>query len=49
MTGDPRRILYLTYNAVAQGDHRVRYFAEKRENFPPDVERRPGVEYKFRV
>jgi 2-aminoethylphosphonate dioxygenase len=49
MTDRPRRILYLTYNAAAEGDHRARYFAEKRENFPPDVERRPGIEYKFRV
>jgi 2-aminoethylphosphonate dioxygenase len=49
MTDCPRRILYLTYNSAAEGDHRARYFAEKRESFPPDVERRPGIEYKFRV
>jgi hypothetical protein len=49
LTDRPRRILYLTYNAAAEGDHRARYFAEKRESFPPDVERRPGIEYKFRV
>jgi 2-aminoethylphosphonate dioxygenase len=49
MTDRPRRILYLTYNSAAEGDHRARYFAEKRESFPPDVERRPGIEYKFRV
>jgi 2-aminoethylphosphonate dioxygenase len=49
MTDRARRILYLTYNAAAEGDHRARYFAEKRESFPPDVERRPGIEYKFRV
>jgi hypothetical protein len=41
MTDHPRRILYLTYNAAAEGDHRARYFAEKRESFPPDVERGP--------
>jgi hypothetical protein len=45
----PRRVLYLTYNAAVEGDHRARYFDEKRESFPPDVERRPGIEYKFRV
>jgi phosphatidylglycerophosphate synthase len=44
-----RRILYLTYNARACGDHRVQYFAEKRASFPPDIERKPGVEYRFRV
>ena len=49
MTDHPRRILYLTYNAMSKGDHRARYFAEKRANFPPDIERVRGVDYKFRV
>ncbi len=49
MTADARRILYLTYNAASDGDFRGQYFADKRANFPPDVERRPGVTYKFRV
>ena len=49
MTPQARRILYLTYNAAADGDFRAKYFADKRANFPPDVERRPGVEYRFRV
>ena len=48
-TDHARRILYLTYNAAAHGDHRARYFAEKRANFPPDIERKPGTEYRFRV
>jgi hypothetical protein len=48
-TDSQRRILYLTYNRLADGDHRVRYFADKRANFPPDVERAPGATYKFRV
>jgi hypothetical protein len=48
-TDRQRRVLYLTYNAASAGDHRERYFAEKRASFPPDIERRPGVEYKFRV
>lgn len=49
MTDADRRILYLTYNAEAYGDHRARYFAEKRANFPPDIEREPGRAYRFRV
>ena len=49
LTSNARRILYLTYNAASEGDHRARYFAEKRASFPPDIERRPGVDYKFRV
>ncbi|HEY2661996.1 MAG TPA: phytanoyl-CoA dioxygenase family protein [Caulobacteraceae bacterium] len=48
-TDSARRILYLTYNAQADGDHRALYFAEKRANFPPDIEREPGKDYKFRV
>jgi len=48
-TDQPRRILYLTYNAASDGDHRHQYFADKRANFPPDVERAPGTTYKFRV
>jgi phosphatidylglycerophosphate synthase len=48
-TDRARRILYLTYNAKTYGDHRVQYFAEKRANFPPDIERKPGTQYRFRV
>ena len=49
LTDRARRILYLTYNPAADGDHRARYFADKRKSFPPDIERAPGAEYKFRV
>jgi hypothetical protein len=49
LTDAQRRILYLTYNAAAHGDHRRRYYDEKRANFPPDIERVPGAEYVFRV
>jgi 2-aminoethylphosphonate dioxygenase len=49
LTRDRRCVLYVTYNRAADGDHRARYFADKRASFPPDVERLPGVEYRFRV
>ena len=49
LTADPRRILYLTYNLAAHGDHRIAYFDEKRQAFPPDVERAPDRTYVFRV
>lgn len=49
LSGRPRRALYVTYNASAAGDHRRRYFAEKRRSFPPDVARKPGETYVFRV
>ena len=48
-TDSARRVLYLTYNAAMHGDHRMRYFAEKRAIFPPDIERKPGTQYRFRV
>jgi hypothetical protein len=49
LTRDPRRVLYVTYNRAADGDHRSSYYADKRASFPPDIERLPGVEYRFRV
>jgi len=49
LTPVQRRILYLTYNAAADGDHHEVYFAEKRKSFPPDIERDKNVTYKFRV
>ena len=44
-----RRVLYLTYNAASAGDHRARYYADKRANYPPDCERSPDREYVYRV
>jgi 2-aminoethylphosphonate dioxygenase len=49
LTPDQRRVLYVTYNRASDGDHRVSYYADKRASFPPDIERPPGVEYRFRV
>lgn len=49
LTDGARRVLYLTYNMAEAGDHRRRYFDEKRAAFPPDIERAPGSSYVFRV
>jgi ectoine hydroxylase-related dioxygenase (phytanoyl-CoA dioxygenase family) len=49
LTPEPRRVLYITYNRLSAGDHRVRYYADKRRNFPPDIERDPTRTYTFRV
>ncbi len=49
LTHTPRRVLYVTYNRASEGDHRIQYFADKRESFPPDIEREPGETYVFRV
>ncbi len=49
LTDRPRRNLYLTYNRADQGDWRAKYFADKRAAFPPDFERAPGTDYRYRV
>jgi 2-aminoethylphosphonate dioxygenase len=49
MTTAARRILYLTYNRLSDGDQRERYYRDKFAAFPPDVARVPGSEYVFRV
>ena len=44
----PRRSYYLTFNPASAGDHRAAYYARKRECFPPEYERQPGVDYAAR-
>lgn len=48
-TAEPRRILYLTYNLLSDGDHRAKYHADKHASFPPDNERDGSTDYVFRV
>ncbi len=48
-TRAPRRVLYLTYNRRADGDHRAQYYRDKHASFPPDVDRISGRNYVFRV
>lgn len=49
MTDGQRRVLYVTYNAAAEGDHRKQYYDDKRLSYPPDIERDTNKEYVFRV
>ena len=49
LTDASRRVLYVTYNKLSDGDHRAKYYADKRLSYPPDIEREPGREYVFRV
>ena len=49
MSDGKRRVLYVTYNAVSAGDHREQYYFDKRQSYPPDIERDPSKEYVFRV
>ncbi|MHA1537063.1 MAG: phytanoyl-CoA dioxygenase family protein [Alphaproteobacteria bacterium] len=44
-----RRVLYVTYNRASDGDHLQKYYADKRLSYPPDIERDPDKEYRYRV
>lgn len=48
-TQQARRVLYITYNKLAEGDSRAAYYAAKRKSYPPDIERDPNRDYHFRV
>lgn len=49
LSATPRRVIYATYNRAAAGDHRARYYADKRQSYPPDCEREAGKTYQYRV
>mgnify|MGYP000037979767 CR=1 FL=1 len=49
LSPNTRRMIFLTYNKAAEGPHRTDYFADKRVDFPPDIERNPGDNYHYRV
>jgi len=44
-----RRLLYVTYGKAADGDQMEKYYQDKFENYPPDIERQQGREYRYRV
>ena len=49
LTDKPRRILYLTYNKLADGSFKEKYYEDKYKNYPPDIDRDPNKNYKFKV
>ena len=49
MTQQARRVLYVTYNRLSEGDHRRQYYIDKRASYPPDCERDEDKQYVFRV
>ena len=49
LTHVKRRVLYVTYNAMSEGDSREKYYSDKRLSYPPDIERNPNKEYIFKV
>ncbi len=48
-TAKTRRVYYATYNKASEGNHIDQYYADKRKNFPPDIERDPNREYVYKV
>ena len=48
-SADRRCNIYITYNKKNDGDHREKYFSEKRKSFPPNNERDPDKDYSFKV
>lgn len=48
-TDAPRRVLYATYAKGSEGDYRERYYADKRQAYPPDCEREEGKKYEYKV
>ncbi len=48
-TKSQRRMYFATYNRASEGDHLEKYYADKRRNFPPDIEREAGKEYVYKV
>tara|TARA_B100001540_G_C15816273_1_gene647669 strand:+ start:7414 stop:8184 length:771 start_codon:yes stop_codon:yes gene_type:complete len=44
-----RRMIFLTYNKLIYGDHRIKHFKDKRKNFPPNFEREKGKKYTFHI
>ena len=49
LTDTTRRLYFATYNRASEGDHMAPYYAAKRKNFPPDIEREAGKEYVYKV
>ena len=44
-----RRMMYLTYNSIKDGDLRKEYFRNKRVSFPPNNERDKNKKYKYLI
>ncbi|ORX60513.1 PhyH-domain-containing protein [Hesseltinella vesiculosa] len=44
-TDESRVAIYLTYNALKEGDSHARYYQDKRDFFPPEYEREEGKDY----
>jgi ectoine hydroxylase-related dioxygenase (phytanoyl-CoA dioxygenase family) len=45
----PRRAMYVTWNKESEGDYREKYYADKRISYPPDCERKEGINYEYKI
>jgi ectoine hydroxylase-related dioxygenase (phytanoyl-CoA dioxygenase family) len=48
-TENQRRLYFSTYNRLSEGNHLEAYYKDKRETFPPDIERKSDRSYIYRV
>lgn len=48
-TAQMRRLYFATFNRLSEGDHLEAYYRDKHRNYPPDIDRDPEREYRFRV
>lgn len=48
-TDKQRRLLFVTYNRLSEGDSREQYYKDKRKSYPQNCEREEGRDYVFRV
>lgn len=49
LTDKTRRIIFLTFSKLSEGDYRVKYYEDKRKSFPPDIEREEGKTYRYKI
>jgi len=49
MSDKIRRIYFATYNRLSDGEHMASYYADKHITYPPDIDRDPDKEYRFKV
>lgn len=49
LTDKTRRIIFLTFSKLSEGDYRAKYFEDKRKSFPPDIEREDGKTYRYKI
>lgn len=44
-----RRLVYITYCLEREGDFRLDYFDRKRLSYPPNILRKPGIDYAYKI